>query len=267
MSLILNAQTWQGDLNQSMALARLIADMESKPRNDVVFLFTHRFDTDLNWRTVEYVHKKFPRTYTYRTTRQGTGWPDGPNAMYADSHMQCIERTRDNSWPLVDGILFMEADCVPLSLDWIDKLKAEWQQTKDEGKYVLGCWLEAGDCGVKHVNGNMIIHTELWRQRREILNPPSGGWDAALANHILPYAKPSRLIYSDYHLGVPGYNDWKGCDYLWAPKRYRAVDNPLFGEDINPVWFHGPKDGRGIDCVRRKFGLVETMPIPEQQAV
>jgi len=253
MSLILNIQHWNGDKEQAMQLARLIADLEDNPRSDVVLLFTHRFDTDLDWATVEYVHKKFPRTYTHKTTRYGVGWPEGPNAMYADSHMHCVERTRDGSWPNVDGIFFMEADSVPLTKDWLNKIIDEWESTKKEGKSVLGCWLEAGDCGIKHINGNCIIHKDLWRRERALFHPRSGGWDADLASSMLPHGRPSRYIYSDYGLGKEGYNDWKGCDDMWKTRRYRASNHPLAGEDINPSYLHGPKKIESIDCVRKRL--------------
>jgi len=253
MSLILNLQSWSGDREQAEGLARLICDIEQKPRDDVIFLLTCRFDSHYELDTINYVRSKFPRTYVHKTIRQGRGWPEGPNAMYADSHGYCIERVRNGEWKGVDGILFMEADCVPLDVNWIDHLKAEWDECKRRGKKVLGCWLEVGDCGVKHINGNCIMHTDLWREARQVLMPMSGGWDADLAGVILPRGMPSRLIYSDYGLGKPGYNEWKGCDDLWKTRHYRAVENPLHGQNINPVWLHGPKTREAEYCVRRRL--------------
>jgi len=250
MSLVLNLQIWDGDRDQGHALARLIADIEPFKREDVTFLFSYRFDCAFDQSTIDYVSKKF-NVRTFRSSSRGTGWPQGPNDLFRDSYQFCIEEMRNGKIP-GDGILFMEPDCVPVDMNWLNHLIHEWKYC---GKQVLGCWLMEGDCGVTHINGNCIIHKDFWRAHREILNPKSGGWDAECRHIMLPNGAPSRLIWSDYGLGKPGYNEWKGCDWLFQTKRFRAVDNPFFGQDINPVWFHGPKLIEAIDCVRRKFNL------------
>ena len=255
MSLILNLQHWKGDKEQAMALATLVADLEESPREDVIFLFTHRYDSPLDEAVFEYVKKKFPRTHSYRTQRMGTGWPEGPNQMYACSHNHCIDKVRAGDWKDVDGILFMEADCVPLAKDWINRLKAEWEEAKAAGKMALGCWLEKGDCGVRHINGNCIFHVNLWEKSPGVLHPKGGGWDADLAEFILPYGYPSKLIYSDYGLGKPDYNPWKGCEDMWKTRHFRDSANALFGQDLHPVWLHGPKVMEAIQCVRQKFNV------------
>jgi hypothetical protein len=247
--LVLNLQFWNGDKNQAMELARLIADIEPNFREDVEFLFSARFDTEHDKKTIDYVSKKF-RVFTHKTTRRATGWPKGPNALFADSYQYCIERTRDGSMK-GEAILFIEADCVPLDMHWINHLVAEYKAC---GKMVMGAWLEEGDCGTRHINGNCIIHKDFWRKNRRILAPCNGGWDADCKHLLMPNGHPSRLIWSDYHLGTDR-NPWKGCDYLWETKRYRDQRNPLYGQDINPVWFHGPKTMEGIECVRKKFNI------------
>lgn len=245
--LVLNLQFWNGDKNQAMELARLIADIEPQFRSDVSFVFSARFDTSHDKDTISYVSKKF-KVYTHTTTRRSTGWPKGPNAMFVDSYQFCIEGIR-NGKIKGEAILFIEADCVPTHMEWINKLIEEY---KASGKMVLGAWLEEGDCGTRHINGNCIIHKDLWIKNRRILAPCSGGWDADCKNILMPNGHPSRLIWSDYHLGTDR-NPWRGCEYLWEAKRYRDPKNPLFGQDIYPVWIHGPKDLRGIECVRERF--------------
>ncbi len=260
MSLILNLQTWPGDQEQGMALARLMADIEPEPRDDVAFLFTFRFDSKPDYETVDYVRSKFRRTYIHKTTRQGIGWPQGPNAMFADSYSYCIENTRNGFIKNIDGVMFMESDDVPLDMNWINHINTEWEECKRAGKQILGAWLAHGDAGCEHINGNCIIHIDFWRNNKGILNPRSGGWDADFKNIIIPVGYPSKLIWSDYGLGKPDYNPWKGCNHLFSPKRYGSPHNKLFGKDINPVFLHGPKDLRGIDCVRDKLGLKPRKP-------
>ncbi len=247
--LILNVQFWEGDKKIAMDLARLIADIEPVYRNDVAVLFTARFDTTHDSATVDYVSKKF-KVFTYTTSRKATGWPNGPNQMMADSYGECIKIARRKQFD-VKAILFVESDAVPLHRDWLNMLMAEYKAC---GKQVLGCWLRRGDCDIEHINGNCIIGIDFWKgPNRAILNPPShGGWDAVLSNLLLPNGYPSKLIWSEYWLGTDRC-PWKGCDYLWEPRRYKDKSHPLYGQDIFPVWLHGPKYGLGIPCVRDRL--------------
>jgi len=246
--LILALQFWEGDKRIAMDLARLLADLEPTPRTDVYFLFSARFDATHDIETIQYVSKKFP-VLVHTTSRKGIDWPNGPNQMMADTYEFCVEYTRKRQIN-ANAVFLMESDCVPLAKDWLNQIIEEYR-TCD--RMVLGAWLKRGDAGVEHVNGNCIISLDFWKRFREILNPKeNGGWDATLAYCMLPNAHPSRLIWSDYHLGTPK-NPWRGCDYLWTPRRYNDRENALYGQDINPVWYHGPKNGLGLDCVRKRL--------------
>lgn len=248
--LILNHQFWEGDKAQSMALARLIADLEDKPRDDAIFLFTARFDCKHDEETIAYVAKKFP-VMRYTTKRKAVGWPDGPNKMMACSYEYCVELWRKNRLPPhIEAVFLIEADAVPLRKSWIDDLKAEY---KSCGKKVLGAWLKLGDANVEHVNGNCVMSLDFWKKCPAIFHPNSrGGWDATLRYAILPNAAPSKLIWSDYQLGM-AHNPWRGDDYLWETKRYGASDNALYGQDLHPCWFHGLKTIQGIEAVRKRL--------------
>lgn len=248
--MILNLQYWGGDKTQAMDLARLIADLEEGFRNEHTFLFTSRFDCSHDQRTIEYVSKKF-KTRQIRTTRNATGWPNGPNQMAGESYKWCCDAARAGQ--ILDPhncVLMMEADCVPLKKGWIDAIVKEFI---DSGKLVSGAWLESGGSGIGHINGNMVMSFFFIRKCPMIFFPPArGGWDVVLAQHIAPHGNPSKLIWSDYRLGTPD-NEWKGCEYLWESKRYESIKNPLHGEELNPVWFHGCKDPRGLVCARERL--------------
>lgn len=233
-----------------MKLARLIADLEPAPRSDIYFHFCTRFDCKHDEETIRYVAQKF-KVSKQTTKRKATGWPNGPNQMMGESYEFLVEESRRNRYLGAKAVLFMESDCVPLCRDWIDKLKAEYQAC---GRSVLGAWIKSGDASSpEHINGNCIISLALWRRVPQLFHPPSrGGWDATLARFLLPVGHPSRLIWSDYQLGMD-HNPWRGCDYLWEQKRYRDPANPLFGQDITPCWFHGIKTPEGLDCARQRL--------------
>lgn len=247
MTLILNLQFWEGDKTQAMALARLLADLEPIKRTDVTFLFSARFDASFCEETIAYVSEKF-NVKRFRGKKHETGWPAGPNGMYRESFTHCIGLTR--AGVQATGILFIEADCVPLHRNWLSMLIEEW---KNCGKDVLGAWFDRSDGCANHINGNCIISTTLWKKHKRITMPGSIGWDVDLRDIMLPNGAPSRLIWSDYGLGKPGYNEWRGCNWLFEPKQYRGTGNPLFGQVLHPVWFHGPKTMDGIECVRQRL--------------
>lgn len=243
--ILLNIQFWQGDKELAMGLARLIADLEDAPRPETI-LFTARFDCEFDEETIAYVAKKF-QVARFKTTRKATGWPNGPNQMMGESYQYLVELRRRGRFEGSTGILFIEADCVPLKRGWIDDLTKEYESC---GKHVLGAWLKSGDVAIEHVNGNCIISFDFWRKCPQICNPPSrGGWDAVLAPYILPSAAPSRLIWSDYQLGTSK-NPWKGDMFLWEPKAYKDPKNALYGQKLHPVWFHGIKGDMGLNAAK-----------------
>jgi hypothetical protein len=248
--ILLIVQFWQGDREQAMELARLIADIEPAYRENVQILFAARFDCKHDDAAIEYVSHKF-RVHKMNCKRKAVGWPNGPNQMAGESYEYVVEGLRNKKLDqAIDAVMLIEADCIPLHKNWITMLYDEF---KASNKLVSGAWLKKADAGIEHVNGNLIMSTRFWKVCPEIFHPQSrGGWDATLANRIMPYAHPSRLIWSDYQLGQP-HNPWRGCDYLWAPKRYSAKNNALYGQDLYPVWFHGIKTPKGLECARNRL--------------
>lgn len=232
-----------------MLLARLIADIEPQMRSDVIFLFSARFDCPHDEETMKYVRQKFEHVFKFTSRSQATGWPAGCNALWSESYQHCIENMRNGRWKGMEAILFMEADCCPLDLNWINHLKHEY---KNCGKMVLGCWLDESDCGVTHINGNCIIHKDLWRKDKGILSPGPGAWDGERPGTYLTNGAPSRLIFSDYHHGTDR-NPWRSCDHLFSTRRYPGAGNPLYGQDVNPVWLHGVKGPAALECARKRL--------------
>lgn len=238
------------DYAQGKELLKLICDLEPVRRDDVCFMLTHRYDMKVDSELVEYVAKKFP-VIPYVTRKKGGGWPAGPNAMFSDSYQHAVELNR--SGMAFTGVMFMECDCIPLKKDWLNELIAEWKECLSRGKYILGPWLEDGDAGRAHINGNCIISPLFWRKHRGIFNAPANyAWDAYHATAMMSNAMPSRLIFSDYRLGTTD-NPWRGDEYLWESRGYGMPTNPLYGEKLYPSYLHGVKVMDGIYAVRRKL--------------
>lgn len=259
--IILNIQHWEGDKAQAMALLRLMADLEPVKRTNAYVLVTCRFDGTFDEESIAYASSKFD-IRKFRTTRKATGWPNGPNQMAGESYLHCVEGHRKGLFPNAEVVMFIEADCVPLRKTWISELYEEYKQS---GKMITGCWLKKLDAGVEHVNGNCLMSINFWKRCKGMFWPDiKGGWDATLRHHMLPVAAPSKLIWSDYQLGM-AHNPWKGCSYLWQPKRFNDPSNAFYGQDLYPVWFHGVKVMDGLECVRNRL-LINSTNEPQDPA-
>lgn len=249
--ILLNMQMSPLDYEQGVDLLKLICDLEDSKRDDVVIMLTHRYDMTPDPKLIELVDKKFEHVIVYVTTREESGWPAGPNAMMGDSYLAAINLQRGGLD--IEAVMFMECDCVPLAKDWINQIKSEWDKCRAAGKSVLGPWLEKGDASIRHINGNCVIAIEYWKKNREILHAPSNvGWDAYHANNMCAEGYASSIIFSDYRLGTKD-NPWKGSDYLWEAKKYGMKENPLYGNELFPVWLHGCKTRQAIKASRKKL--------------
>lgn len=176
------------------------------------------------------------------------GWPAGPNALAMDvfKHLYC------NKFEY-EAAMLIESDCIPLDVNWIDKIMEEW---RSHDKLVMGYWDGGVHDGNSHLNGNLVFHPSIIDHVKGLAfdHIPTGGWDVVYWGQLRPHSYPSRLIFSDYRLNTPR-NPLKSCEFLWEPKFHRHPDNPLRDEPLQPVWLHGVKGSAGYECVRKRFFL------------
>lgn len=198
--LILAIQFWTGDREETLTLARRLADIEDKPRTDVAIEFVLRFDAkEPSKETMEYVGAKFPVSI-YRCTRRGEGHPAGCNDMAHDYWGKCWERwLRDKKFrETVDGVWLFEGDNVPLRKDWLDVMVAEWKEARANGKLVLGCWHPDGS-PVGHINGNMIVVPDIFGRIKGLEGCPSQyAWDLHHAPKFAPHWFKSKNLVNLY---------------------------------------------------------------------
>lgn len=155
LKLVIALQYHASDQPQAMRLAKMIADIEPAYRNDVEFVFVHRFDLDPPSRdhpSVAAIRSKF-LLHAHRTHTPWTGWPAGPNAMVMDFLQSMGTIAKDLSDKC--GVLLIEPDCVPLARDWLDALMLEWRTAKGD-PWIMGAWRNSGGAH-GHINGNCIV--------------------------------------------------------------------------------------------------------------
>ena len=198
--LILAMPYWRGDREQVLTLAKRLADIEDKPRTDVMIEFVLRFDAeDPLPATIAYIAEKF-KVSLYRCRRRGEGHPAGCNDQFFDYLGKSWERClRDPKYKeTVDGIYLYEGDNVPLRKDWLDAILAEWKVAREQGKYVLGCWHPDGS-PVGHINGNLIYRPDLYSLVQDLNGcAPFVAWDLFIAPKIEPHWHKSSLMVNLY---------------------------------------------------------------------
>jgi hypothetical protein len=198
--LVIAMQFWHGDESRAMRVARLIADIEPRRRDDVIFAFCRRFDTPetkLAWDTFLHVGAKFG-VMPIRSQREATGHPDGCFGLFAGT-LDVLARGWQDGTLRAHSVLMLEADGVPLRADWLDVLLAEHRRTLEAGKRVTGPLTERP---LRHINGTLAMAFSCWIDRPSLHScPPRQAWDLFHAEVLMAEARPTTLIKNAYGSG------------------------------------------------------------------
>lgn len=220
MKLAIAIQFWDGDREESLSLARLLADIETQYRYDVVLLLACRFDVDENASdiaaTKKYCSNKF-KTWTMRSKRVAKGHPDGCFGLWAGTAENCYDGlTRGEPF---DNVFFVESDGAPTRFDWIDRLKRQHQITLDCGKFVTGPRMEGCQFYPTHINGQCVMNMHFFKNCSSLHSCPSGvAWDCFHARTLVGASGPGQGIinlYGAHSLGLSVYKTL-ARDYSWV---------------------------------------------------
>ena len=167
--MVIALQYWKGDREAAMRLARFIADLEPRYRNDVAMFFVPRFDCETDYDTLRHVSEKMDIMMVVTPTHSA-GYPQSPNVMALDVMRQA------KTWEGIKFVQLMEADCIPVSRSWIDELHAEWDGAAMSNALVLGSWTEK--CGsLGHINGNLMFDPKITDILKISSPPETIAWD------------------------------------------------------------------------------------------
>lgn len=197
LGLVVAIQFYTDDEHRALRLARLIADIESRRRDDVIIAFARRFDcptSSLLTETFLHVGQKFP-AMNLPSQREGTGHPNGCNELWSSTMEQL-----STSWQAGNlsacSVFTVEPDGIPLTCDWINRLHVEHARAVRAGKRVSGCLVESP---VPHVNGTLMAHLSMWRERLSLhRTPPGQAWDLFHAAVLMAECQPTPLIKNIY---------------------------------------------------------------------
>lgn len=245
--LLIALQCHPDDCGQALALTQLICDIEPEKRKDVEFMISARMDTSAM--TVQWIEdaarQKFETVHVLWGKRHEVGWPDGPNAQWAETMMRA-SIMRKSGKTKATGILTMEPDCVPMRKDWIEVVKMEWQRCQDIGMKAIGHFHPSPTSGnhpdrpAKHLNGNAIFKIGLLREFPALNGCPStSGWDVFHSKTIIGFALDSDYFFQIYQLR-----------HINASRLQSLRKNGQI-----PALFHGIKGEAGIQAMREILGL------------
>jgi hypothetical protein len=247
---------YDGDLEQTMSLARLLADIEPVPRDDVVLALVHQPDTkidELVRRTVDHCRLKFTVDLV-ASPLGGQGHPSGCTALWAGTVTHYFERwKRGDLWrglPRVhDCILTLDGgDGVPLHPDWIDLFRSQHWQTVQKGMAITGSPYYLGGCPL-HVNPNAIFELSIFEKTKLITDIPRH--DGTLATHFDIYHREEMLAHSELSSVVR--TDWRGDGQKMTPDLMRELAR-------RAIWLHGYKDP-DLSWIARKHLAASPVPL------
>lgn len=231
--LIIAIQYWAGDEERAMRLARLIADIEPKRRDDVAIAFCRRFDMEVEsallWQTWLHVAKKFP-VLKLRSRREGVGHPEGCNELWSGVMDQLSTQWRaGNLW--AHSVFTCEADGVPLRSDWVDKLAYIHRRTLEAGKRITGPIMQQ----YPHLNGSLVSHFSLWFDRPSLHRTPADqSWDMFHSHVILCEGRGDPWIKNVYG------------GSKWSPESLRNMARET-------AWLCSQKDDSALEWAEREL--------------
>lgn len=227
---------WNGDRDQAMQLARLLADLEPQHSELADFLFVARFDTKQDQDTVRQVSRKF-NVHTHTSRRQEVGWPRGCNGNFFGGMEWVYHKMLAKQIPHYKSIFNMGPDCVPLTRDW---LKLLHQFSSSTGARVAGPIIDPKGAH-PHINGDSCLLSSnmeflKWLTIRASQGKQNAGWDWQLSTEF-----SSR-----------GWANIPWIISLWnTPTFHESQWAELTAAGIK--WVHGVKNFSLLELARRKL--------------
>lgn len=239
------------DWLKASRLARLLADLERRRRDDVTLLFVRATDFRENpvmdaaiarcaevFRVENLIIRPDKPSRLAQWGNLGN-WIEGSNIVWSGA----VEHVVRNMAPEWSTVFFADGgDGAPVHRDWADILLEDHGRTEAQGLQVTGALRECR--GIKHVNGNVVMSRSYLCEHPEFQEVPSQcqEYDVQYVDTFMPAARVSSLIYCGWHQF--------GAD----PFQFAAA-----GE--HSVWWHGCKDGDFVDKARAHlFGLERPRP-------
>lgn len=232
-TLVTALQYWKGDEEQALMLARLLADIEKVPTDEMLLVLSRRGDCELSpeaRQTQLYCSQKFA-TMCIQSPRGETGHPDGCFGLWAGTAMKLYELWQRGAIPWFAGrtVFLAEADGGPLQPGWRRRIVESHDMTLKGNKRVTGAIMERP---FLHVNGNFVMDLSLIADYPALMKCPSKvAWDLHHAPILVREARSSYVIRNEYETRD------------WTPGALRPLGREA-------AWLHGCKDDSLFNFIR-----------------
>ncbi len=231
---------YDGDLDPSMSLARLLADIEPQRRDDVTMALVSQPGTPLTplvRATAAHCEQKF-NVDVVQSPIGAVGHPEGCTALWAGTAKIYFDlwragKTKHRALFTIDA-----NDSIPLHLDWINRTKIEHWSTMCDGKFISGSPYFMGTCPL-HVNPNAVFELSVFSRTKLITDIPKH--DGTLATHFDIYHREEMLAHCSPSSIV--HTDWRG-------NNMPATRELLARHAEHSLWLHGYKD-KGLHFLAR----------------
>jgi hypothetical protein len=235
--MIVALQYHAGDLDRTMSLARLLADVEAKPRPDVLLALVCQPGTsrpEVVARTVAHCRLKFA-VEEIVSEYGAKGSPEGCTALWRGTVSHFFRKYQSSGNAVDPGgqasILTLDGgDGVPLHADWLDRIIVLHGETLRRGKLITGTPHFLGTCPL-HVNPNAVFHLDVFGKTKLLTDVPV--YDGTMATHFDIYHREEMLANACLSSAIR--TDWRGGGLS-------ATRDLLLDRSMMSLWLHGFKD-------------------------
>lgn len=224
-------QTYPGDAQEALALARLIREI-SHPNPDIRFMLAadNRTERAICWEILKELAHVAPTINQPFWSSEVDGYPEGPNTLWRE----LMTFIADHKGPLdgfdFTGCLTFEPDCIPCRRDWIATILNEWDTTERAGRKAMGHVAKSKT----FINGNMVLRRDVLKDHLHLRQPiRSNPWDVRHGGFFLKIGRDTFAIYQE------------GKVFDFDLDQYRRVRK----DGRVPALWHGIKDPSRFETV------------------
>lgn len=231
--MIIALMYYEGDLEVAMELARLLTDIEPRPRTDVRLALVCQPGTPrtplVAW-TVRHCRRRFEVDEVV-SPLGATGWPVACTALWFGACSYYHNLFAKGELGKHRCIFTVDAnDAAPLHSDWISMMLQLHEDGRRENKLVMGTPYFIDRCPL-HLNPNAIFDFELFDKTPLLSDLPR--YDGTQLTHFDIYHR--KLMIDNASLSSVVRTDWHGAGE-------KASLPLLFDRSREAIWLHGYKD-------------------------
>jgi hypothetical protein len=230
--MIIALQYCEGDMEQTMSLARLLADIQPGYRDDVLLALVCQPNTPMTAlmeKTIVHCSRRFPVEHVV-SPLGAKGHPEGCTFLWAGTMKHYYDLFKSGQCKHTAIMTLDGGDGVPLHLNWLDLVINEHAFTLASSKLITGSPYWLGGCPL-HLNPNSVFEFSVLDKTTFITDIPR--FNGSLLSHFDIYHR--RDMVANASLSTIVHTDWRGAG--------NKISMELMRERAGrSIWLHGYKD-------------------------